>query len=53
MFGAGTYSELIWALVIVAIMHVLLVRTRWGVHTVAVGSNRIAAAEAGVRVRGS
>jgi simple sugar transport system permease protein len=51
VFGAGTYSELIWALVIVAIMHVVLVRTRWGVHTIAVGSNRIAAAEAGVRVR--
>ena len=51
IFGAGTYAELIWALVIVAIMHVVLVRTRWGVHTIAVGSNRIAAAEAGVRVR--
>jgi simple sugar transport system permease protein len=51
VFGAGTYSELIWALIIVAIMHVVLVRTRWGVHTIAVGSNRTAAAEAGVRVR--
>ena len=51
IFGAGTYSELIWALIIVAIMHVALRRTRWGLHTVAVGSNRLAAAEAGVRVR--
>jgi simple sugar transport system permease protein len=51
VFGAGTYSELIWALIIVAIMHVVLVRTRWGIHTIAVGSNRVAAAEAGVRVR--
>ena len=51
IFGAGTYSELIWAVIIVAIMHVVLVRTRWGVHTIAVGSNRNAAAEAGVRVR--
>jgi simple sugar transport system permease protein len=51
VFGAGTYSELIWALVIVVGLHVALIRTRWGRHTVAIGSNRIAAAEAGVRVR--
>jgi simple sugar transport system permease protein len=51
VFGAGKYSELIWALIIVAIMQVVLTRTRWGVHTIAVGSNRLAAAEAGVRVR--
>jgi simple sugar transport system permease protein len=51
VFGAGTYSELIWALIIVAIMHVVLTKTRWGVHTIAVGSNKLGAAEAGVRVR--
>ena len=51
VFGAGTYSELIWALVIVAILHVVLTRTRWGLHSIAVGSNRVAAAEAGVSVR--
>jgi simple sugar transport system permease protein len=51
VFGAGTYSELIWALVIVIALQVALTRTRWGLHTVAVGSNRIAAAEAGVKVR--
>ena len=51
VFGAGTYSELIWALIIVAIMQIVLTRTRWGLHTIAVGSNRLGAAEAGVRVR--
>jgi simple sugar transport system permease protein len=51
VFGAGTYSELIWALAIVAILAVALARTRWGLHTIAVGSNRVAAAEAGVKVR--
>ena len=30
IFGAGTYSELIWALVIVAGVQILLNRTRWG-----------------------
>jgi simple sugar transport system permease protein len=51
VFGGGTYSELIWALVIVAVLQVLLSRTRWGLYTVAVGSNRLGASEAGVRVR--
>jgi len=51
IFGGGTYSEFIWALVIVAILQVVLVWTRWGRYTVAVGSNRLGAAEAGVRVR--
>jgi simple sugar transport system permease protein len=50
-FGAGTYSELFWALGIVLVLQVALTRTRWGLHTIAVGSNRIAAAEAGVKVR--
>jgi len=51
VFGAGTYSELVWALIIVIALQLALTRTRWGLHTVAVGSNRIAAAEAGVKVR--
>jgi simple sugar transport system permease protein len=52
IFGGGTYSELIWALVIVAVLQIVLMRTRWGVYSVAVGSNRIGAAEAGIGVRG-
>jgi simple sugar transport system permease protein len=51
IFGGGTYSELIWALAIVAVLQIVLVRTRWGIYTVAVGSNRLGAAEAGIRVR--
>ena len=51
IFGGGTYSELIWALVIVAILQTVLTVTRWGVYTVAVGGNRLGAAEAGVRVK--
>jgi simple sugar transport system permease protein len=51
IFGAGTYSELIWALVIVAGVQILLNRTRWGVYTIAVGGNKHAAAEAGINVR--
>jgi simple sugar transport system permease protein len=50
VFGAGTYSELIWAVAIVALLQVVLTFTRWGLHTVAVGSNKLGAAEAGIRV---
>jgi simple sugar transport system permease protein len=51
IFGGGTYSELIWALVIVIGVQVLLTSTRWGMYTVAVGGNKLAAAEAGINVR--
>jgi simple sugar transport system permease protein len=50
VFGSGTYSELIWAVAIVALLQVVLTFTRWGLYTVAVGSNKLGAAEAGVRV---
>jgi simple sugar transport system permease protein len=51
IFGRGVYSELIWALVIVVVLQVVLTFTRWGLHTVAVGSNKLGAGEAGVHVR--
>jgi simple sugar transport system permease protein len=51
VLGEGTYSELIWAIVIVIVGQLVLTFTRWGLYTVAVGSNKLAAAEAGVRVR--
>ena len=51
VFGEGTYSQLIWALVIIVGLQVLLSFTRWGIYTVAVGGNPLGAAEAGVRVR--
>jgi simple sugar transport system permease protein len=50
VFGGGTYSELIWAVAIVVILQVVLTFTRWGLYTVAIGSNKLGAAEAGVRV---
>jgi simple sugar transport system permease protein len=51
IFGGGTYSELIWAIVIVGVLQVVLSYTRWGIYTVAVGGNRHGAAEAGIKVR--
>ncbi|HUO73806.1 MAG TPA: ABC transporter permease [Solirubrobacteraceae bacterium] len=51
VFGAGTYSELFWALGIVILLQVVLTFTRWGIYTVAVGGNRLGAAEAGIRTK--
>jgi simple sugar transport system permease protein len=51
IFGSGTYSELIWALAIVVALQIVLTFTRWGLYTVAIGSNKLGAAEAGVKVK--
>src|SRR5277367_2841103 len=51
IFGGGIYSELIWAVVIVVVLQVVLTFTRWGLYTVAIGSNKLGAAEAGVKVK--
>jgi simple sugar transport system permease protein len=51
IFGGGTYSELFWALGIVAILQVVLTFSRWGLYTVSTGGNRLGAAEAGIRTR--
>ena len=50
VFGNWGYSEIIWAVAVVAVMHTLLRRTRWGLHTIASGANPIGASEAGIRV---
>jgi simple sugar transport system permease protein len=49
-FGGGTWSAIIWALVLGAIFHIVLTRTRWGLHTVSVGGNMLGAHEAGINV---
>ena len=51
IFGGGVYAELIWAAAIVAILQVALTFTRWGLYTVAIGSNKLGAAEAGIKVK--
>ena len=51
IFGRGTYSELIWAVGLVIVLQLMLSYTRHGKYTVAVGSNRIGSAEAGINVK--
>jgi simple sugar transport system permease protein len=49
--GHADWASMLWCLAIVAFFHVVFTRTRWGLHTVAVGGNLLGAAEAGVSVR--
>jgi len=49
-FGHWGYSEILWALAVCVLMHILLRQTRWGLHTVASGGNPIGASEAGINV---
>jgi simple sugar transport system permease protein len=51
VFGGGAYSGILWAIVIALGLQALLTRTRWGLHTFAVGGNLLGADEAGIRVR--
>jgi simple sugar transport system permease protein len=44
------WSAIIWAVVLVVIFQIVLTRTRWGLHTVAVGGNQLGAREAGISV---
>jgi simple sugar transport system permease protein len=48
--GQYAWAEITFAVILTAIFHVLLTRTRWGLHTVATGGNQLGAREAGVSV---
>jgi simple sugar transport system permease protein len=50
VMGAWGYSEILWALLVVAVLHVVLRHTRWGLHTIATGANETGAREAGIHV---
>ena len=44
------WAPVIWAVLLVAIFHVVLTRTRWGLYTISAGSNLLGAREAGINV---
>jgi simple sugar transport system permease protein len=50
-FGISSWSEIGWAMAIVAIIWFVLKRTRFGLHVTATGGNLLAASEAGIPVR--
>jgi simple sugar transport system permease protein len=48
--GTYAWAEITWAIILVIIFQIVLSRTRWGLHTVAVGGNMLGASEAGINV---
>jgi simple sugar transport system permease protein len=48
--SSETFVQIIWAVILLALLHTLLRNTRWGLHTIAVGGNLLGAREAGVNV---
>jgi simple sugar transport system permease protein len=48
----ATYSwaDLVWAVALTVVFHIVLTRTRWGLHTIAAGGNLLGAREAGIHV---
>jgi simple sugar transport system permease protein len=49
IFGGNPQSQIIWALGITFIFQFVLVKTRWGMHTIATGGNLIGAKEVGIK----
>lgn len=49
--GPATIAGFLWLLFAAAVLAVLLLRTRFGLHTVSVGSNLLAAREIGIRTQ--
>jgi simple sugar transport system permease protein len=56
VLGIGKWLEsyawawITWAVVLSVLFHIVLTRTRWGLHTVSVGGNQLGAREAGIHV---
>jgi simple sugar transport system permease protein len=50
VLGGWSFSEIIWALAVAVIAHLIFRRTVFGLHITAVGGNQIASGEAGVKV---
>lgn len=50
IFGGNNFAQFGWAFVIALVFQFILTRTRWGLHTIAVGGNLNGATEAGINV---
>jgi simple sugar transport system permease protein len=48
--GTLGFAEILWAVGLLVVFHLLLRNTRWGLHTIAVGGNITGAREAGINV---
>lgn len=50
IFGGNPVSQILWAIGVTLVLQFVLVKTRWGLHTIATGGNIIGAAEVGIRI---
>lgn len=50
IFGGSPFAQLGWAVLLAIVFQFILTRTRWGLHTIAVGGNLNGATEAGIKV---
>src|SRR5215203_3297299 len=50
VLGEYSWAGAIWTLIIIAVLQLVLSRTRWGLHTYATGGNPLGAREAGVSI---
>ncbi len=51
IIGGSVWARLAWTLLIAVVLQFVLLRTRFGLHTIATGGNLIGAAEVGIKVR--
>ena len=49
IFGGNPISQISWAIGIMLVFQFVLVKTRWGLHTIATGGNLLGAAEVGIK----
>jgi simple sugar transport system permease protein len=50
LFGGNPISQISWAIGITLALQFVLVKTRWGLYTIATGGNLVGAAEVGIKV---
>ena len=50
IFGGNPISQISWAIGIMLVFQFVLVKTRWGLHTIATGGNLLGAAEVGIKI---
>lgn len=51
-FGANPTAEILWAAGVALVLQFVLMKTRWGLHTIATGGNLLGASEVGIKIRG-
>jgi len=49
IFGGNAFSQIIWAIGLMLVFQFILVKTRWGMHTIATGGNLNGAKEVGIK----